>query len=128
MRHPVVIPHLGATGGDVRIVAWEAKENQKVRAGDTLFTVETDKAVIDVPAFRDGVLVAISAAAGGEYAPGTVVAHLAEEVSAPVAIDHAVPAQADAWRKPRVRVRTDNPRRYASASRSRSSTPLRRWR
>jgi pyruvate dehydrogenase E1 component alpha subunit len=110
MRHPVVIPHLGATGGDVRIVAWEAKENQKVQAGETLFTVETDKAVVDVPAFRDGVLVAVTAAAGGEYAPGTVVAHLAEEGSAPVATDRPVPSHVGGSQKPRVRVRTDNPR------------------
>ncbi len=110
MRHPIVIPHLGATGGDVRIVSWEAKENQKVRAGEILFTVETDKAVTEIPAFRDGVLVAISAAAGQDYAPGTVVAHLAEEEAAPAAIEKSPSTSpVGGQQKTRVRVRTDSP-------------------
>ena len=51
MRHPIVIPDLGATGGDVRIVSWAVKEGQTVKEGETLFTVETDKAVTEIPCF-----------------------------------------------------------------------------
>ena len=63
MRHPIVIPDLGATGGDVRIVSWAVREGQTVKEGETLFTVETDKAVTEIPAFRGGALVSISVAA-----------------------------------------------------------------
>ena len=31
VRHPIVIPDLGATGGDVRIVSWAVKEGQTAR-------------------------------------------------------------------------------------------------
>ena len=79
MRHPIVIPDLGATGGDVRIVSWTVKEGQTVKEGETLFTVETDKAITEIPAFRAGALVSISAAAGQSCAPGAVVAYLADE-------------------------------------------------
>jgi TPP-dependent pyruvate/acetoin dehydrogenase alpha subunit len=110
MRHPIVIPHLGATGGDVRMVSWEAEENQKVRAGEVLFTVETDKAVTEVPAFRDGILVAISAAAGHDYPPGTVVAHLADEDAVrPPTYEKPSSIPPAGLPKARVRVRTDSP-------------------
>ena len=82
MRHPIVIPDLGATGGDVRIVSWAVREGQTVKEGETLFTVETDKAVTEIPAFRGGALVSISVAAGQNCAPGAVVAYLADEAEA----------------------------------------------
>ena len=82
MRHPIVIPDLGATGGDVRIVSWTVREGQTVEEGETLFTVETDKAVTEIHAFRGGALVSISVAAGQNCAPGAVVAYLADEAEA----------------------------------------------
>ena len=56
MRHPIVVPHLGATGGDVKIVEWLVAEGQSVKAGDLLFVVETDKSTSEVEAFRDGTI------------------------------------------------------------------------
>jgi acetoin:2,6-dichlorophenolindophenol oxidoreductase subunit alpha len=82
VRHPIVIPDLGATGGDVRILSWAVKEGQTVKEGETLFTVETDKAATEVPAFRAGALVSISVAVGQSCAPGAVVAYLADEAEA----------------------------------------------
>lgn len=54
MKHPVVMPHLGATGGDVKIVEWQIAESDVVAAGAALLTVETDKSVVEVEAFRGG--------------------------------------------------------------------------
>ena len=42
MKHPVVMPHLGATGGDVRIVESRVGESALVAAGAVLLVVETD--------------------------------------------------------------------------------------
>jgi pyruvate dehydrogenase E1 component alpha subunit len=78
MKHPVVVPHLGATGGLVKIVEWRVAESGRVRAGDVLFVVETDKSTSEVEAFRDGVLIDVRHAAGAECAPGDVIALLAE--------------------------------------------------
>ena len=82
MRHPVVVPHLGATGDLVRIVEWRAAVGQLVKAGEVLFLVETDKSTSEVEAFRDGMLHEILHAVGSECAPGDVVAFLADAVSA----------------------------------------------
>lgn len=78
MKHPIVIPHLGATGGDVRIIEWLVAEGQAVKVGEALFVVETDKATSEVEAFRDGIVSEVLKGAGAECAPGDVVALLTE--------------------------------------------------
>jgi acetoin:2,6-dichlorophenolindophenol oxidoreductase subunit alpha len=103
VRHPIVVPDLGATGGDVRIVSWAVKEGQTVKEDETLFTVETDKAVTEIPAFRAGVLMLISAAAGQSCAPGAVVAYLADEAEAVAGRPPATPSA----RKPHIRLRAE---------------------
>jgi pyruvate dehydrogenase E2 component (dihydrolipoamide acetyltransferase) len=78
MNHSIIIPHLGATGGDVKIVEWLVKEGQQVKTGETIFVVETDKATDEVPAFRDGYVRRILAPAGTEKSPGDVVGLLTD--------------------------------------------------
>ena len=73
MTHSIIIPDLGATGGDVKIVEWLVREGQHVNAGDTLFVVETDKATEEIPAFRAGYLRRVLAHADEERLPGDVV-------------------------------------------------------
>jgi pyruvate/2-oxoglutarate dehydrogenase complex dihydrolipoamide acyltransferase (E2) component len=77
MKHPVVMPHLGATGGDVRIVEWRASESDFVAAGAVLLVVETDKSVVEVEAFRAGRL-AGPLAAEGFVAPGSTIGYLSD--------------------------------------------------
>ena len=73
MKHPVVMPRLGATGGDVKIVEWRIAESDVVAAGAALLTVETDKSVVEVEAFRGGRLTGPLAPAGSSVAPGEVI-------------------------------------------------------
>ena len=47
---------------------------EAVKAGDVLMEVETDKAVMEVEAEADGVLVDVRAAAGEEIPVGEVIA------------------------------------------------------
>jgi pyruvate dehydrogenase E1 component alpha subunit len=84
VRHPIVIPHLGATGGDVKIVEWHSAEGAVVEAGAILFTAETDKSVVEVEAFRGGHLRRIVALAGSEKAPGEIVAWLTDTADEPI--------------------------------------------
>ncbi|MGA2127246.1 MAG: thiamine pyrophosphate-dependent enzyme [Xanthobacteraceae bacterium] len=79
MKHPVVMPHLGATGGDVKIIEWQVAEFDVVAAGAALLTVETDKSAVEVEAFRGGRLVGPLAAAGSSIAPGEIIGYLSEE-------------------------------------------------
>lgn len=95
MIHRIIIPHLGATGGDVQIVKWFAREGDFVVSGSPLFTVETDKATEDVPAFCDGYLRQILASAGAELAPGEVAAVMTDTDDEPfVASADVVPRPA----------------------------------
>ena len=81
--HHIIIPHLGATGSDVQIVKWLAREGDFVPAGTPLLTVETDKATEDIPAFHDGYLRQILAPVGAELAIGEIVALLTDEADEP---------------------------------------------
>ncbi len=84
MKHPIVVPHLGATGGDVKIVEWHAAEGAAVEAGTALLTVETDKSTVEVEAFRSGHLRLIVAVAGTDKAPGEIIAWLTDTADEPM--------------------------------------------
>lgn len=79
MKYPVVMPHLGATGGDVKIVEWQVAESDLVAAGAVLLSVETDKSVVEVEAFRGGRLVGPLAVAGSSVAPGEIIGYLSDD-------------------------------------------------
>ena len=52
----VIMPKLGQTMEEGAIVEWVKKEDDQVKRGDLLFTVESDKAVLDVEATARGFL------------------------------------------------------------------------
>jgi TPP-dependent pyruvate/acetoin dehydrogenase alpha subunit len=80
VKYRVVVPGLGATGGGVRLIAWLAAPGQFVKSGAPLFVVETDKASVEVEAFRSGYLAEILASPGEEVALGTLVAILVDSL------------------------------------------------
>ncbi len=52
----MILPKLGLTMDEGRIVAWHHAEGDTVREGDVLFEVETDKATMEVAAPASGIL------------------------------------------------------------------------
>ncbi len=52
----IVMPKLGLTMTEGRIVKWKKKEGDKVQKGDVLFILETEKVTYEVEAPEDGVL------------------------------------------------------------------------
>jgi pyruvate dehydrogenase E2 component (dihydrolipoamide acetyltransferase) len=60
----VVMPTFGMTEGEATIVRWLKAVGDTVRADEPLLEAETDKALLEVPAPADGVLLHIEAAAG----------------------------------------------------------------
>jgi acetoin:2,6-dichlorophenolindophenol oxidoreductase subunit alpha len=82
MKNPVVMPHLGATGGDVKIIEWRVAELDLVVAGAALLEVETDKSVVEVEAFRTGRLLGPLAPPGSFVAPGAIIGYLSDDPAA----------------------------------------------
>lgn len=86
MIFDVVMPALGATGGDVTIQEWLVKPGQRIEAGTPLVVVETDKATVEVEAFRSGYVCELLFKPGDAVAIGAVVARLSDQ---PVAVAEA---------------------------------------
>jgi pyruvate/2-oxoglutarate dehydrogenase complex dihydrolipoamide acyltransferase (E2) component len=61
---PVIIPKLGQSMENATIVGWLKAVGQKVRMGEPLLEIETDKANYTIEAPADGELVRITAAPG----------------------------------------------------------------
>ena len=59
MATPIIMPKFGQMTEESAIVQWLKKEGDKVAKGDILFTVETDKSVMDVESFEEGTLLKI---------------------------------------------------------------------
>jgi pyruvate dehydrogenase E2 component (dihydrolipoamide acetyltransferase) len=55
----IIMPKFGQMTEESAIVEWLKKEGDKIAKGDILFTVETDKSVMDVESFEEGTLLKI---------------------------------------------------------------------
>ena len=96
MISEVIIPDLGATGGDVILEEWLVEPGEPVSTGQPIFLVTTDKATVEVESFRDGVVRELKAAVGSHLSPGTVVALLADYLDEPLSsglVDHTIPQE-----------------------------------
>jgi pyruvate dehydrogenase E2 component (dihydrolipoamide acetyltransferase) len=70
----VILPKLGQTMDEGAIVEWAKQEGDQVNRGDVLFTVESDKAVLEVEAMARGFLRRILVQTGQTVPVLTVVA------------------------------------------------------
>lgn len=84
MIYDIVIPALGATGSDVVFEEWLAQPGQFVKFGSALFVVTTDKATVEVEAFRDGYLRETLISPGATVPVQTVVGRLADTLDEPL--------------------------------------------
>src|ERR1035438_9649711 len=101
MATPIIMPKFCQMTEDSAIVEWLKKEGDKVAKGDILFTVETDKSVMDVEAFEAGTLLKIAVKPGVSVPVQSTVGFLGQpgdaipEVTAPApAPKPTEPAQA----------------------------------
>ncbi len=74
MATKVVMEALSPTMEEGRLVKWLKQEGDAVDAGDVLAEVETDKAVMELPARGDGVLRKVLVQAGSTVPVGSLVA------------------------------------------------------
>jgi TPP-dependent pyruvate/acetoin dehydrogenase alpha subunit len=87
MIHHVIIPSLGATGGDIVLIEWLTNPGERIQKGQPLFVVQTDKADMEVEAFRDGYFRRAVIPAGSTVSPGQMVAVLSDSVDEPLATE-----------------------------------------
>jgi pyruvate dehydrogenase E2 component (dihydrolipoamide acetyltransferase) len=64
MATPIIMPKFGQMTEESSIVEWLKKEGDTIAKGDILFTVETDKSVMDVESFEAGTLLKIAVKPG----------------------------------------------------------------
>jgi pyruvate dehydrogenase E2 component (dihydrolipoamide acetyltransferase) len=72
------MPKFGQMTEESTIVEWLKKEGEKVSKGETLFSVETDKSVMEVESFKDGTLLKIVMDVGATVPVQSVVGYLGE--------------------------------------------------
>lgn len=72
------MPALSSTMTEGKVVSWLKSVGDKVKKGEALLVVESDKADMDVEAFNEGILAAISTAEGERANVGAPIAFIAE--------------------------------------------------
>ncbi len=86
------MPEVAADTTEAVLASWPLPVGTGFRANDTIATVETAKAAVDVAAERDGVLLATLVAEGAEVTIGTPIALLAEPGEQVTDVDATVAA------------------------------------
>jgi pyruvate dehydrogenase E2 component (dihydrolipoamide acetyltransferase) len=87
MAYEVVIPRLGLTMEEGSVVDWYKKDGEAVQVGEPMFSVETDKAVMDVEAPFSGLLYRLPDLPEGMQPIGTLVGYILQVGEAlPVAL------------------------------------------
>jgi len=80
MAVKILMPALSPTMTDGTLASWLVGEGDKVRSGDVIAEIETDKATMEVEALDDGVIAKIIVAEGSKnVAVNALIAVLAEE-------------------------------------------------
>ena len=76
MATPIIMPKFGQMTEESAIVEWLKKEGDQVAKGDTIFTVETDKSVMEVESFEEGTLLKIAVQPGVSVPVQSIVGFL----------------------------------------------------
>ncbi len=85
MAFSVVMPALEMAQETGKLVSWRKKEGDRVAKGEPLLEIETDKAVMEVEAPADGILVGVKAAEGAVIPVGQTIAWIVSPGEAPPA-------------------------------------------
>ncbi|MFA5057904.1 MAG: biotin/lipoyl-containing protein, partial [Opitutaceae bacterium] len=78
MATPIIMPKFGQMTEEASIVEWLKKEGDKISKGDVLFTVETDKSVMEMESFEEGTLLKIVVQPGVNVPVQSVVGYLGQ--------------------------------------------------
>jgi pyruvate dehydrogenase E2 component (dihydrolipoyllysine-residue acetyltransferase) len=85
----VILPKLGLTMDEGKIVAWRKHEGDHVAAGEILFEVETDKATMEVESPTSGIVRKVLIGEGATAPVTTLIAVIADTADEPLPSDLA---------------------------------------
>jgi pyruvate/2-oxoglutarate dehydrogenase complex dihydrolipoamide acyltransferase (E2) component len=74
MKVKMKMPDLSANEAETTVIEWLVQPGQRVKRGQPLLTVQTDKAVVEVESIATGTLVEACAAPEAEVTVGQVIA------------------------------------------------------
>jgi pyruvate/2-oxoglutarate dehydrogenase complex dihydrolipoamide acyltransferase (E2) component len=100
MVSTIIMPQLGETVAEGKILAWFKSVGDEIKEGDNLFEVETDKVTIEVQAVTGGRLSEIRVAAGVTAKVGEVVAVIGDGSTKSPSLDVTPVKKAAQWRSP----------------------------
>ena len=96
MINEVTMPSMGADMTEGTIAKWLKAEGDQVSRGDKLAEIETDKTVVEMEAYAEGVLRRITVEEGSLVQVGTVIAYIGDpEDEIPEAVSAPVVAKSD---------------------------------
>ncbi len=78
MAIEVKMPRLSDTMEQGTVVRWAVKPGQKVKSGDVIADIETDKATMELQTFDDGTVAELAVAEGATVKVGALIMKLAE--------------------------------------------------
>jgi pyruvate/2-oxoglutarate dehydrogenase complex dihydrolipoamide acyltransferase (E2) component len=100
MSSTIIMPQLGETVAEGKILAWFKSVGDEIKEGDNLFEVETDKVTMEVQAIVAGRLSEIRVGAGLTAKIGEVVAVIGDGVAKAPGPGGASAGEAAQWRSP----------------------------
>ncbi len=84
MMHTIVMPDLGQTTAEGKILRWLKAPGEKVARGDHLLEVETDKVTMEVESYVSGYMRQVLAAEGQMVSAMTPIALVSDSVAEPL--------------------------------------------
>src|SRR5215216_157766 len=93
VRMSVIMPQLGETVAEGKILTWFKSVGDAIKEGENLFEVETDKVTVEVPSMATGRLSEIRVRAGTIAKVGEVVAVIGGEGAAKASANAAAPTR-----------------------------------
>jgi len=79
MRYEMKMPDIATNEPEIRILKWLVKPEDRVKRGQSIVEVETDKATMEVESAAEGTIVTLCASADERVPVGQVIAILEVE-------------------------------------------------
>lgn len=103
MAEQILMPRLSDTMTEGVIAAWHKKVGDKVKKGDLLAEVETDKATMELESYKDGVLLHVGTDKGGKLQVNdllAIIGNAGEDISGLLKAGSTTPAKAEPTASP----------------------------